>query len=554
MPVYTTEESPSNYADRIGQWVCQQMDTEARKNQGIYFTPIAVARYMATLSNPIRKDLLILDPAAGSGILICALCEYLINSKSLRVERLRIVAYETDAKLYSTLENVLKHLVVWAANKKITIDYDIFNEDFILSCSDPLQHLSDPLFEAATQKQYDIVISNPPYFKLTKSDARSQAALSVVHGQPNIYGLFMAVGAALLRTGGEFIYITPRSFASGPYFRLLRERLFSIVQPHLLHVFHSRKNAFKRDQVLQENVIMKAIRMDGWSDKISRFTATLSSSTGSCDLEQPVRREVDLSFVLNLQSKDKILRIPASLEEDRVLKIVDSWPETLHSLGLEISTGPVVPFRATEFINDSNMSSAKHAPLLWMQHVHPLQVVWPNSTRKPQYICSSAQQKSLLLPNKNYVLLRRFSSKEEKRRLTAGPYFSTMAKSPLVGLENHLNYIYRPEGELSENEAWGIAGLYSSTLLDKYFRVVNGNTQVGATELRVMSLPSHDLILTLGKRIKRFKNPMPKVDSILDELLNVMESHSGLRVKTSGKNIRSTSYTKSSGSSIAAAK
>jgi len=33
----------------------------------------------------------------------------------------------------------------------------------------------------------------------------------------------------------------------------------------LIHVFHSRRDTFARDDVLQENIIIKAGRADGWA-------------------------------------------------------------------------------------------------------------------------------------------------------------------------------------------------------------------------------------------------------------------------------------------------
>ncbi|WP_439116320.1 hypothetical protein [Paludifilum halophilum] len=34
------------------------------------------------------------------------------------------------------------------------------------------------------------------------------------------------MSAFLLRAGGQLVYITPRSYTAGPYFRLFRERFF----------------------------------------------------------------------------------------------------------------------------------------------------------------------------------------------------------------------------------------------------------------------------------------------------------------------------------------
>jgi adenine-specific DNA-methyltransferase len=105
----------------------------------------------------------------------------------------------------------------------------------------------------------------------------------------------------------------------------------------------------------------------------------------------------------------------------------------------------------------------------------------------------------LLVPTANYVLLRRFSAKEEARRLTAAPLLAKHVRSDHLGLENHLNYIHRPGGGMSENETRGLSVLLNSQTLDDYFRAISGNTQVSATEIRALPLPSRDFIEQLGQ-------------------------------------------------------
>jgi adenine-specific DNA-methyltransferase len=68
-------------------------------------------------------------------------------------------------------------------------------------------------------------------------------------------------------------------------------------------------------------------------------------------------------------------------------------------------------------------------------------------------------------------------------------------------LENHLNYVYRPNGELSNDEALGLAALFNSALLDRYFRAISGNTQVNAAEIRAMPVPCADTIREIGRAI-----------------------------------------------------
>jgi adenine-specific DNA-methyltransferase len=111
------------------------------------------------------------------------------------------------------------------------------------------------------------------------------------------------------------------------------------------------------------------------------------------------------------------------------------------------------------------------------------------------------------------VLLRRFSAKEEKRRLIAAPLLKSNFNCDFIGLENHVNYIYRKNGKMTEQEAHGIAALLNSSLLDNYFRISNGNTQVSATEIRAFPMPSIEMIRTIGQRIMKIKH-IPTYDEI----------------------------------------
>jgi adenine-specific DNA-methyltransferase len=365
---------------------------------------------------------------------------------------------------------------------------------------------------------FDVVIANPPYFKLNKADRRARVASAVVHGQPNIYSLFMAIGAALLCHGGELVYITPRSFASGPYLRLFREWFFENICPSAVHVFGSRRQAFGRDDVLQENVILKGIRREKWVNKKESAAVAISASHGIAHLDSPERRSVPHTSVLDMSSREKVLRLPVSAEEDDLLRLVDSWRGSLGAYRLQISTGPVVPFRATEFVDERGSVPEKHVPLLRMNHVRRMQVSWPLGQHKPEYVKHVKAALPLLVPNRNYVLLRRFSAKEEVRRLVAGPYLARVYSVSMLGLENHLNYIYRPGGSLTEEEAFGLAALFNSSLLDGYFRASNGNTQVSATELRAMPLPTEETIIEIGRGARVVGSDIDAIDELVMRL------------------------------------
>ncbi len=473
---------------------------------------------------PHQNTIRVLEPGAGSGVLACALCEAFVtdNANPLLIE---LEAYETDHNLCQCLDVSLSYTKKWLESRNIVLDYRICTQDFIVSQAGTLS--SSQLLLASSESQsdrFDIAISNPPYFKIPKSDPRARAAASIVHGQPNIYALFMAISASLLKQGGQFCFITPRSYTAGAYFRLFRERFFEKMRPEAIHLFHSRRDTFKGDNVLQENIILFARRDDGWtrrsSDGVKRLVS-ISSSQGTRDLSQRSINLVPISEILDFSSHEKVLRTPYRRNDQQVTRIVDSWSGNLRRYGLEISTGPVVPFRHEHLILSRRVESCQYAPLIWMQSVKVMFIEWPGKVNgKGQFIIVNDDSAPLLVRDRNYVILRRFSAKEQERRLTAAPLLRGQLSSDFIGLENHLNYIHRPGSELTKEEAYGLATLLNSRLLDTYFRTYNGNTQVSATEIRSLPLPPIELIIEIG-RVAMQHGILMNLDALVEDVLGL---------------------------------
>jgi len=513
-------ERPTAYADRL-RFCVRPASAAHKKRFGQYLTSVEVADFMAKMCQPARRAVRVLDPGAGVGILSCALCEALATGPIKPVE-IQLEAYETDDRFLAHLVASLAYTREWLRAQGIILKYKVFADDFVMTHANILSDIPQ-LFpvQKAEKNGFDLIICNPPYFKIPKSDPRAQAAAAVVHGQPNIYALFMAVSASLLNTNGQLIFIIPRSFASGQYFRLFRDRFFGMVQPQAIHLFGSRCEAFSRDEILQENIILLAKRADNWSAQTSDELVEISCSEGVRDLTKSRKRQIPLSDILDFRSKDKILRIPTADEEAAIARMVRSWEGSLHAYGMNISTGPVVPFRAVPLLFKSGNATETPAPLLWMQNVSSMRVQWPAKARgKEQYIVINDDSRPLLVANNNYVLLRRFSAKEARRRLVAAPFLAKQLDSPFIGLENHLNYVYRPHGSLSEEEAFGLAALLNSALLDTYFRTFNGNTQVSATEVRAMPLPPLSAITEIGRRVMASAKDIDEIDAITADVLH----------------------------------
>jgi adenine-specific DNA-methyltransferase len=489
------QELPSHFADRLGLAYASLVSQHHKKENGQFFTPIEIASLMASYSDFKGNSVRILDPGCGSAVLSCALIEHLSKSNN-PLKSIELVAFETDMELIPFSQQSLGYLEKWGTQQGINIQTKLITEDFILHNSDCFHDAGD-LFSKPVE-QFDIIISNPPYFKLSIDDKRVKVAKVVVNGHPNIYAIFMALSAKLIKENGQIIFITPRSYAAGGYFKIFREYFFKLVDLDRVHLFVSRKDTFSRDKVLQETVIIKGTKRSKPEQQV-----VISSSGGLKDLHSPVIKSFPKKDIINLNSNEKILYLPTTDYEEAVLGIFKNWTGNLAKYNIKISTGPVVAFRARDYLAENFVNGmVQLAPLFWLHNVKQMVLEWPIlKPKKEQYINIEDKSMPLLIPNKNYIFLRRFSSKDDKNRLVAAPYFCNFIKSDFIGVENKVNYIYRPKGHLERNEVVGLCALLNSGLFDAYFRIFNGNVNVSATELRDMSLPPMEIIQEIGNTI-----------------------------------------------------
>ncbi|RMH93632.1 MAG: hypothetical protein D6681_13580 [Calditrichaeota bacterium] len=490
-----------DYSYQLGKAVLEDRSDQERKAKGQFLTPPPLARFMASQLEPLPENAQILDPAAGSGVLLCAIIEQAVQNKQPRT--VIIHAYEIDQELAKTARISLQHATAWAESQGILIRANVYQQDFILTYARMLRPTLFSLSQAQLER-YDGIIANPPYFKLNQGDPRARAVTGLLTGQTNIYALFMASCARLISRQGKMCFLVPRSFCSGAYFKKFRRDLLDKVLPIQIHLFDARDEAFRGDSVLQENLVITMCRKSPETN--STHSVTISTSRGINDIACPTsRHKINISKFVKDLGGTLYFRLPASRVQEQILDIVDGWPGSLEKFGFHISTGPVVAFRARSFLcSEAFVNVGEAVPLYWMNNVKPYFLVWPTSNgNKPQGIRREAEAHSLLVPNANYVFLRRFSAKEEPRRLIAAPFLRINFPYDKVGLENHLNYIYGNEGELSEAETLGLSALLGSSLMDHYFRLTNGNTQVNATELRALPLPPLETIVKIGQQVPK---------------------------------------------------
>ena len=359
----------------------------------------------------------------------------------------------------------------------VPFEFEVRNEDFIRAAVQSAR--------AATH-----AILNPPYAKLAASGGVRKEAERLGAPVPNLYAAFMLAAMAMLREGGQMVAISPRSFCNGPYFMRFRRAMLERSSLRAVRVFESRMSAFADQSVLQENVITHFVRGSAESE-------TVRVQVG--DPEGPVaERVVPFGEVVFAGDHDAVIHLAQSQQAVDAAALMHEMPCSLSELAVTVSTGPVVDFRNSDWLRPE--CDDGDVPLLYPSVISPRGVSWPSTRgRKPQAIANVEATARILTPTGAYVLIKRFSSKEERRRVVAAALLpSDLPGHKLFGIENHLNYIHSFGKPLKSEFAIGLAAFLNLDLVDTYLRSFSGHTQVNASDIRRLRFPEPAALERIG--------------------------------------------------------
>jgi adenine-specific DNA-methyltransferase len=482
------KDHPIAAAERRRLDAGRSLDRLKRAALGQFFTPAPAASLIASMLTGCEADRVrLLDPGAGTGSLTAAAVEHFAR---LGIRELEVVAWEIDPQLHPLLRGTLEHCAGWAAEQGLTLHWDLRGGDYIEATAAALAG------ELGTElERFEAIIMNPPYRKVNGGTPERIALERVGLPITNLYTAFLALAAAQLNRDGVLAAITPRSFANGRYAEPFRRYFFERVGIEQLHLFESRTHVFADADVLQENVIFSA-RRDAEPPKVR-----LSFSHGAEDA--PRVREVPAAEILRPDDARYFLRIPGEEQDTEVAATMTALPSSLEDLGIAVSTGRVVEFRAREHLRMRPEPGA--APLVRPNHLKDSRIHWPDSDSrgKPSARAIDPASEKLLLPNGTYVVVKRLTAKEEARRVRAAVSDPTVAPGQWIAFENHLNVFHRGNRSLPDDLAHGLAAYLNSSFVDCYVRQFNGHTQVNATDLRHLRYPSAERLVDLGAAAMR---------------------------------------------------
>ena len=469
--------------DTIRLDTSSQLDPNRRAALGQFMTPSVIARFMASLFKSFPKQSRLLDPGAGMGSLSEAFANTFIRNVPAG-SRLEISAYEIEPMLISHLAEHLSMIEREADKSGRFVRTELHSRNFIQEAAFASQ------FQGA---RYTHVILNPPYKKISTSSEYRTLLRHIGVETVNLYTAFLGLAVALTQEGGEVVAIIPRSFCNGMYFRQFRSWLLDRAAISHIHVFESRSKAFADDSVLQENIIIRLEK------GVTQGPVIISTSNGA-DFSDYKERSIPFLEVVSPSDSEQYIHIPTH----DVAQGGNLFTYSLADLGLQVSTGPVVDFRVKQ--HTRQMPTEGSVPLLYAHHFAKGKFSWPREHKKPNAILLNEETKKWLMPRGWYAITKRFSSKEERRRLVSFVLDPMKLDAQFYGFENHLNVIHFGKEGIDPDMARGISTFLNSTLVDLHFRNFSGHTQVNATDLRTMKFPSKELVKQLGEWAAKNKN------------------------------------------------
>ena len=481
--------------ERVRLRLSNETDAGKKSRLGQFLTPESVATFMASLfSVPVGGACRLLDAGAGVGSLTSAF----LDQWGEHFEAVEASAFELDDVIREHLAETLSSYA-----RKLPIETRIEGGDFIEHAVNWLQ------FGRASGFTHAIL--NPPYKKINARSRHRLLLREIGIETVNLYTAFVGLAVAMMEPGGQVVAIIPRSFCNGPYYRPFREFVLARAAIRHIHLFESRKKAFKGDAVLQENVIV------AFECGATQGPVVVSMSTDNSFADY-VAHEHQFDRIVFPTDAERFIHVPTS-QKSNPLELCESVNHTLMDIGVTVSTGPVVDFRLNEHLR--SMPEDGTVPLLYSAHFAGESIEWPKpGFKKPNAIARNAETERWLYPNGFYVVVRRFSSKEERRRIVASVVEpDRFPGAEALGFENHLNVFHEKRHGLPEDLARGLAVFLNGTAIDDYFRQFNGHTQVNATDLRTMKFPSRAQLAALGKwAINRRKLSQEDIDDRLSDL------------------------------------
>lgn len=474
----------------VGSIYTAMMPNELRAQLGAFHTPPPLVDRLIEMAedagfNPAIHS--VIDPSCGGGAFLVPAALKMLKAESRMspkflfkrvVSRLKGIELDPFSAWIArvTLEIALLPLCV-SANARLP-------EDTII-CGDALEY--------SAIGNFDLVIGNPPYGRVTLSEKMRELYSRSLFGHANLYGLFTDLALRLVNSTGVIAYLTPTSFLGGKYFMNLRSLLSADSTPVAFDLVSDRDNVF--DDVLQETIL--ATFKVGKCKQLATVSSLIPKG-----MHTAKKSKIGSFSVPNGQAP---WLIPRTSLDNKLISSLAKMPTRLSDLGYKVSTGQLVWNRFKPQLKSK--LSTKTMPLIWAESVTQSGFRFSAEKRNHAPYFELHKKQDFLVTKTSCILVQRTTSIEQSRRLIAAVIPQEFIDQyGGVVVENHLNMIYPNEGgPLVPLDL--IEVLLSSKIIDQVFRCISGSVAVSAYELNSLPLPTEEqlnsLVLSIRKGAKK---------------------------------------------------
>jgi len=201
----------------VSKDLTSKLSKSVKQDNGIYFTPPSCVKRNIILLEPYINDSInILEPSCGSGEYITALHN--------RFPNINITGIEYNDTIYQSITQL--------NNDKINI-------------------ISMNYLKYETNKKYGLIIGNPPYYVMKKSEV-DKYYHPYFEGRPNIFILFIIKSIQLLNDNGILSFILPKNFLNCLYYDKTRKYIVEHFQ--ILNIIDCNDDKYLETQ--QDTIIL----------------------------------------------------------------------------------------------------------------------------------------------------------------------------------------------------------------------------------------------------------------------------------------------------------
>lgn len=180
----------------LSKTLTKHIDKTEKKKNGIYFTPPETIKSALQILSPyLSKVNTILEPSCGS----CEFVKQLQDINNIQENKFGITGIEYNKTIYDSIKDM---------------------------ASDTLELLNQDFLKYKTDKTYDLIIGNPPYYVMKKNDVNKEY-YKYFDGRPNIFIMFILYSLTLLSTNGLLAFVLPKSFLNSLYYDKTRKHIFN---------------------------------------------------------------------------------------------------------------------------------------------------------------------------------------------------------------------------------------------------------------------------------------------------------------------------------------